>query len=90
MDKEKVNFKSLKARLLADIPYFWKVIRRWMIGCGTVGTALVAVPDSYVPPIVKKIAGYMVAIGVVGTALATLTVKSEPPPAIKTEDEKIG
>lgn len=77
MDQEKLNFKSIAKRLKSETPKFWKQIRNIMIGCGTVGAALMALPAeqtvwlcTWAP---DHIAGTLVTIGAVGTALSSLT-----------------
>lgn len=69
---EKLNLKSIKARLKADTPLFWKQVRRWMIGCGTVGTGL-ASSGIQLPGILLHAPEALITIGVVGTSLASLT-----------------
>ncbi len=79
MDKEKFNLLTIWARLQSETPRFWKKLRQWMIGCGVVGAAIVAIPAEYTTWLYTwapaNIGGTMITIGAVGTALASLTKK---------------
>lgn len=73
---ENLNLKTILARLRADTPKFWKKIRNWMVGCGTIGGALIAIPADYTTAIYNilpaSLGGTLFTIGAVGTALASL------------------
>lgn len=70
---EKLTVQSLYNRLKAEVPYFWKQIRRIMIVCGSIGGAIAALPEKYISFLPSNTAGVLITIGVVGTTLASLT-----------------
>lgn len=74
---DKLDFKSLKQRIKAKTPPFWKKIRTLMITCGAIGGGIVVLPIEQVSWIPGNIGGILVVIGIVGTSLSSLTANPE-------------
>ena len=78
MNIDKLNLKSVGARLKQKTPPFWAKLRKWMIGCGALGAALYAVPAEHmqwIPHKLQNLDSILITIGVVGATLSSLTVK---------------
>lgn len=75
-DTNKLNVKSIVARLKSETPPFWIKVRKWMIGCGTIGLAIAAVPAehlTWIPDAFQHVDSALITIGAIGTALSSLT-----------------
>ncbi len=72
---DRLNITSIRARLKLATPPFWKRIRKWMIGCGTLGIAIAAIPAEHllwVPVMFQHVDSMLITVGVIGTALSSL------------------
>jgi len=74
-----ITVKNIWNRLVAEGPTFFNKLRKIMLACAGLGTALVAArkefPDqlTFIP---EPIDGYLIAIGLAGTFVASLTVSN--------------
>lgn len=78
---DRLNPSVVLARIKSETPRFWKVLRRYMIGCGVLGATLMAVKIQYTMEwLPDKVCEYLIVIGTVGTTIASLTAtdKYEP------------
>jgi hypothetical protein len=67
------NDLTLRERIKARTPKFWKKVQRICIGAGVVGTAIATSPIS-LPAGIVTASSYLITAGVVGAALSQLTV----------------
>lgn len=76
IDMDKITFSSLKARIKAETPIFWKKVRYIMVSLGTIGMALkTTIETNSMELDFIKADWYNLAIliGAIGTAMASLT-----------------
>ena len=69
----KTNDLTLRERIKARTPKFWKKVQKICISAGVVGTAIVASPIG-LPAGIVTASGYLITAGAVGAALSQLTV----------------
>ncbi len=67
---------TLKQRLQAPTPEFFKNLSKWGLLLAAAGATLLASPVT-LPAIVLKIAGYLTVVGAVTTAISQATVENE-------------
>jgi hypothetical protein len=85
---DKLNTKSIVARVKAETPAFWKKIRNLMIVCGSIGAALEALPEKYTNWMPENTSGMMIVAGVIGASLASMTVKDTKKAEDKIREDK--
>lgn len=79
IDMNKVSLKTLKARILAETPIFWKKIRFICISIGSIGISLKATVETnsmqfdWLQP---KHYNLAILIGALGTTFASLTANT--------------
>ena len=76
IDMDKITLTSLKARIKAETPIFWKKVRYIMVSLGTIGMALkTTIETNSMELDFIKADWYNLAIlvGAIGTAMASLT-----------------
>lgn len=74
-----ITFKNIWNRLVAEGPTFFNKLRKIMIACAALGTALVAARKEFPEQLAfipAEIDGYLIAIGLAGTFVASLTVSN--------------
>ena len=69
----KTDDLTLRERIKARTPKFWKKVQKICISAGVVGGAITTSPIS-LPASVVAASGYLITAGVVGAALSQLTV----------------
>lgn len=81
---DRLNLSVVLARVKSETPRFWKVVRRYMVGAGTLGATLMTLKIQYTMTWVPdKICEYLIVIGSAGTLLASLTASDKYEPIIK-------
>jgi len=73
-DMNKVNAKTVWARITSKTPVFFKKVRWYMVSCGAIGTALTALPAEQTAWMPVNTSGMLIAVGAVGTVLTSLAV----------------
>jgi hypothetical protein len=69
----KTNDLTIRERIKARTPKFWKKVQKICIGAGIIGGAIVASPV-VLPASVVAASTYLITAGAVGAALSQLTV----------------
>jgi len=73
-DMNKVNPKTVWARITSSTPVFFRKVRWYMVSCGAIGTALAALPSEQTAWLPINTSSMLITVGAVGTVLTSLAV----------------